>query len=129
MTVASAESEVNVAVMPVAGATPALVSSVETVAVSPGSTNPSPSPAWGVIVVVPAASFARPVAPTATRSARAITMPAPVSGSTPAASMSRALAAMAASSWPGVSEGFASSARAASAAASGAAAEVPKNGL
>ncbi len=60
---------------------------------------------------------------------KAMTIPAPESRSKPAASMSRADALSAARIWAGVGVGLNERSRAAMAAAWGAAAEVPKNGL
>src|SRR3989442_1128560 len=59
----------------------------------------------------------------------AMMMPAPESRSTPAASMSIAPFTSAVWIWAGVNDGFADFTRAAMAAACGAAADVPKNGL
>src|SRR6266496_1107956 len=60
---------------------------------------------------------------------KAITIPAPESRSTPAASMSRADEVSAVRIWAGVGVGLNERSRAAMAAACGAAADVPKNGL
>jgi hypothetical protein len=71
---------------------------------------------------------ARGAAPMASSAAGAMTMPAPLSRSTPAASMSMAEARRPLRSWAGVNVGTADFINAAIAAACGAAAEVPTNG-
>src|SRR6185503_14214068 len=96
---------------------------------SHGSTAPSLSPVTCVGVTVPKARFATGVAPIAWSAWKAITIPAPESLSTPAASMSSAEEVSAVLTCAGVSDGFEDRSNPAMAAACGAAADVPKNGL
>ncbi len=128
-TVTPGVAEVSVAVMPVAGAPPLFVSGNAMSQTSFGSMTVSLSPLTSVVTGAPACSRAAAGAPTASSAARAMTMPAPVSRSTPGASMSIAEAIRPARSSASVTVGTALFISAAIAAACGAAADVPPNGL
>src|SRR5262249_34193425 len=114
--------------MAVAPAPPTLVRGRDRLTDSQGSIVPLPLQR-SVKVTFPSCRKALGVAPTACRAWKAITIPAPESRSTPAASISSAEDVSPVRTWAGVSAKLDDNNRPAIAAACGAAAEVPKNGL
>src|SRR5262245_22074631 len=120
---------VSVAVMFDAVVVPRLVSVTFNVAPSPTLIAPLPLPGLSAATTTVSVRKAAPTRPAAFRASHPMTMPAPESRSTPAASMSMALDVMAIRIWLLVSAGFADLIKAAIAAACGAAADVPKKGV